>query len=155
MVGFHNRSSELYHRMVNEGAGGLAEKIRKEDPSAAFRDMLRYMDAIPASAQRAGRSAADAVQIQRHFVGEAFGDEDFAQILGKGMTGFESAYADAAKDVGVITDAMVKAAADFDVSISQVRPLVDEPEERPRRHRAPRPYGRDGRHARAVRRAEA
>ncbi len=119
MVGFHNRSSELYHRMVNEGAGGLAEKIRKEDPSAAFRDMLRYMDAIPASAQRAGRSAADAVQIQRHFVGEAFGDEDFAQILGKGMTGFESAYADAAKDVGVITDAMVKAAADFDRSISR------------------------------------
>ncbi len=119
MVGFHNRSSELYHRMVNEGAGGLAEKIRKEDPSAAFRDMLRYMDAIPASAQRAGRSAADAVQIQRHFVGEAFGDEDFAQILGKGMNGFETAYADAAKDVGVITDAMVKAAADFDVSISK------------------------------------
>ena len=119
MVDFHKRHGDLYEEMANHGASGLAEKIRKEDPAAAYRDVLKWLDAIPEAQKRAGKSAADAVQIQRHWAGEAFGDEDMAQIVSKGMRGFQEAYQQAAQDIPEITDAVVKQAEAFDRSISR------------------------------------
>ncbi len=118
MVDFHKRHGDLYEEMANHDAAGLAEKIRREDPGAAYRDVLKWLDAIPEAQRRAGKSAADAVQIQRHWAGEAFGDEDMAQLLSKGMKGFEDAYAQAARDVHEITAETIAAAEKFDRSIA-------------------------------------
>ena len=118
MVLFHKQSGPLYFEMQN-GSSALAEKIRKENPADAYKDVLRWLDAIPAAQKAAGKSAADAAQVQRHYAGMAFGDEDMAQLTSKGMSGYNEAYAQASQDVGQITAEMVKQSEAFDRSISR------------------------------------
>ena len=118
MVLFHKQSGPLYFEMQN-GSSALAEKIRKENPADAYKDVLRWLDAIPAAQKAAGKSAADAAQVQRHYAGMAFGDEDMAQLTAKGMSGYNEAYQQASQDVGQITAEMVKQSEAFDRSISR------------------------------------
>ncbi len=121
MVQFSKQSGEVYAEMQN-GASGLARKIAgewKEHPEQALKDYLGWLAEIPAAAQRAGKSAQEGVQIQRYWAQKGLGDADMAQIVGKGMAGFQEAYRQAAQDVGQITDEMVRQSEAFDRSITR------------------------------------
>lgn len=118
MVQFRHHTGALYAEMAR-GSQGLANKIAAEDPAAGFKDMAGWLARIPDAAQRAGKSVADSVQIQRHYTQEAFGDADMAQIFAKGPQGFADAYAEAAKNVKPITDELVAQSEAFNQAINR------------------------------------
>ena len=117
MVQFHRRTGTLHAEMQN-GASGLADKIRTEEPGDAYRDMLKWLAAIPEAQMKAGKSAADAAQIQKYWIGQALGDEGLSPLLGKGMAGFDHAMDNAKKNVGEITDDLISQANKLNESIN-------------------------------------
>lgn len=122
MVAFSKQTGDVYAEMQN-GAGHLSQKIAKEwkdHPEAAFKDTLAWLAAIPDAAQKAGKSAQEAAQIQRYWVGKTLGDEGMAQFFGKGMEGINNALDEAAKRVAPVTDDLERAAEKFDDSITNL-----------------------------------
>ena len=119
MVAFQKESGEIYFQMQN-GSAGLAEKMRKEyptDPAAALKDQLKWLAAIPAEAERAGKSVQEAAQLQKYWVGRTLGDEGLEQFFGKGIEGVTAALDEAAQRVHPVTEDLAKAASNFDDSI--------------------------------------
>ncbi len=146
MLDFRTTRSEFYRQLMHNNNADVAKKIAADSPEQGFKDTLDYLSRIPAAAMKAGKSQADAMQIQRRMADMA-GVGDMVPALAQGPEGIRDAMAEAAQNVKPMTAEMVAAAEKMNSSTNRMNHVVGQLQER-HRPDVPRPHVEDDRPSR-------
>ena len=108
---------EIYGQL-SQIAPEFARKITGEDATSAVKDVLGWLSRIPEEQQRAGRSLADGIQLQKKWTAEFFGSDDLAKLVEQGPAKLAEAMERAAKNTPKISQGMIDGAEAFTRSVN-------------------------------------